>query len=100
MKLSKIVLLASFAPFLSTSFSMPLTAHAQGNTTLKLSQQPYSSEQEYDEYMRLGYTAEQSGNYTDAATFFRYALYAILNDQEATIAYWTQLLAYRTVHLG
>ena len=44
--------------------------------------------QEYDEYMRLGFAAQQAGNYTDAATFFRYALYAVPDDREATTAYW------------
>ena len=44
--------------------------------------------QEYNEYMRLGYAAQQEGDFVDAANFFRAALYAVPRDREATIAYW------------
>lgn len=48
----------------------------------------YSPQQEYDEYMRLGYAADQEGDYVEAANFFRAALYAVPRDREATVAYW------------
>lgn len=48
----------------------------------------YSPQQEYDEYMRLGYAADQEGDYAEAANFFRAALYAVPRDREATVAYW------------
>ena len=38
--------------------------------------------------MRLGYAAQQEGDFVDAANFFRAALYAVPRDREATIAYW------------
>ncbi|WP_121969349.1 tetratricopeptide repeat protein [Leptolyngbya sp. BC1307] len=69
----------------------PLTASAQTSPspTPEASTEIYATpEQEYDEYMRLGFAAQQAGNYADAATSFRYALYAVPNDREATIAYW------------
>ena len=48
----------------------------------------YQAVQEYNEYMRFGYAAQQDGDYVEAANFFRAALYAVPNDQEATVAYW------------
>lgn len=86
--LAKVALcsLASLYPIVFTGQTQ--IAQAQTSAQTNLVEQPYSPEKEYDEYMRLGYAAEQNGNYTDAATFFRYALYAVPNDQEATIAYW------------
>ncbi|MEN8445665.1 MAG: hypothetical protein ABG776_11705, partial [Cyanobacteria bacterium J06555_13] len=53
--------------------------------------EPYRPEQEYDEYMRLGFASHQSGEYADAANFFRYALYAVPRDREATVAYWNAI---------
>ena len=38
--------------------------------------------------MRLGFDAEQAGDYAAAATYFRYALFAVPQDREATTAYW------------
>lgn len=38
--------------------------------------------------MRLGYAASQSGDFIEAASFFRAALYAVPEDREATLAYW------------
>lgn len=51
-------------------------------------EEPYVPEADYDEYMRLGFAAEQEGDFVIAANYFRYALFAIPNDQAATTAYW------------
>ncbi len=48
----------------------------------------YLLEADYDEYMRLGFAAEQEGDLVAAANYFRYALFAIPQDREATTAYW------------
>lgn len=42
----------------------------------------------YDEYMSLGYNAQQEGRYYEAAQYFRYALYFNPEDRAAVIAYW------------
>lgn len=63
-----------------TSIELPAAGEGTG--------EQYSPEMEYDQYMRLGFAAEQQGDYQTAAQYFRAALYAIPEDQEATIAYW------------
>ncbi|MEL6160176.1 MAG: hypothetical protein AAFQ40_12995 [Cyanobacteria bacterium J06623_5] len=50
--------------------------------------EPYLPETAYHEYMRLGFDAEQSGDYVSAANFFRYAVFAVPQDRAATTAYW------------
>ena len=50
----------------------------------------YSGETAYDRYMRLGYAAAKERNFTQAADYFRSALYERPNDRMATIAYWNQ----------
>jgi Flp pilus assembly protein TadD len=42
----------------------------------------------YDDYMSLGYNAEEEGRYYEATQYFRYALYLVPNDQAAITAYW------------
>ncbi len=81
--------LCSFLALTAAGIALtPTVVSAQPEATPLLLEEDYTPEQAYDEYMRLGYTAEQSGRYVDAATYFRYALYAVPNDREATIAYW------------
>ena len=48
----------------------------------------YRPEEEYDQFMRLGFDSFQAGDYADAANYFRAALYAVPQDREATTAYW------------
>jgi tetratricopeptide (TPR) repeat protein len=50
----------------------------------------YTSESAYDRYMRLGYAAAKERRFTQAADYFRSALYERPNDRMATIAYWNQ----------
>lgn len=81
-------LLLMFAlPSAHAQMAIDQTALAQTPAT-SASIEPYRPEQEYDEYMRLGFASYQSGEYADAANFFRYALYAVPRDREATVAYW------------
>ncbi|MFE4105125.1 tetratricopeptide repeat protein [Almyronema epifaneia] len=47
-----------------------------------------SDDANYDQYMRLGYAAQQRDDYQAAATYFRNALYFNPNDRAAIIAYW------------
>lgn len=70
--------------------SVPVVAKAQTVVMPDASNidEPYIPERAYDEYMRLGFAAEQEGNYVLAANYFRYALFAIPQDREATTAYW------------
>lgn len=42
----------------------------------------------YDDYMSLGYNAQQEERYYEAAQYFRYALYENPNDRAAVVAYW------------
>lgn len=60
--------------------------HAQTNPAQPTTE--LTPQQEYNEFMRLGYAAQQEGDFVDAANFFRAALYAVPRDREATIAYW------------
>ena len=87
-QLATVGLLATLSTTLFDGFS--LTAKAQTSTTPATSadETPYLPESAYDEYMRLGFDAEQAGDYAAAATYFRYALFAIPQDREATTAYW------------
>lgn len=55
-----------------------------------------SSESAYDRYMRLGYAAAKERDFTQAAEYFRSALYERPNDRMATIAYWNQKHALLT----
>ncbi len=61
---------------------------AQAQTSPAVPTTELTPQQEYNEYMRLGYAAQQEGDFMDAANFFRSALYAVPRDREATIAYW------------
>lgn len=49
----------------------------------------------YDDYMSLGYNAQQEGRYYEAAQYFRYALYLNPEDRAAVIAYWNARDALR-----
>ncbi|MBE9099819.1 hypothetical protein [Vacuolonema iberomarrocanum] len=42
----------------------------------------------YNDYMSLGYNAEQEGRYYEATQYFRYALYLNPQDRAAITAYW------------
>ncbi len=98
---AKLASLLVTVPVLSTALALLVaqpTVQAQ-STNPDTAAEPYVPEQDYDEYMRLGYAAEQNGNYIDAATYFRYALYAVPNDREATIAYWNVYNALQDVEL-
>ena len=66
--------------------SQPSAVRAQANTATEA--QSSAPVQEYNEYMRLGYAAAQTGDFAEAASFFRAALYAVPEDREATLAYW------------
>ncbi|MEL6553755.1 MAG: hypothetical protein AAFQ63_09895 [Cyanobacteria bacterium J06621_11] len=70
--------------------SVPAVVQAQTVVTPNPSNidEPYIPETAYDEYMRLGFAAEQEENYVLAANYFRYALFAIPQDREAITAYW------------
>ena len=76
---------------LAGGIQVPVVASVKADVVLAQAQtitEPYIPESAYDQYMRLGFEAEQDGDYITAANYFRYALLAIPNDQEATIAYW------------
>ncbi len=60
----------------------------------------YSGESSYDRYMRLGYAAAKERNFTQAADYFRSALYERPNDRMATIAYWNQKHALNSSSTG
>ena len=66
--------------------SQPSAVRAQANTVTEA--ESVTPVQEYNEYMRLGYAAAQEGDFVEAASFFRAALYAVPEDREATLAYW------------
>lgn len=87
------------ALLLSAGVAHPNIAQAQTSTALPAAGagagEQYTPEMEYDRYMRLGYAAEQRGDYQTAAQYFRSALYAIPRDQEATIAYWNAQNAFQ-----
>ncbi len=55
----------------------------------------YPGELPYDRYMRLGYAAEQRGDYQAAIRHFRSALYERPQDRQATNAYWNAKDAYQ-----
>jgi tetratricopeptide (TPR) repeat protein len=42
----------------------------------------------YDDYMSLGYNAQQEGRYAEAVQYFRNALYLNPDDRSAVVAYW------------
>jgi tetratricopeptide (TPR) repeat protein len=42
----------------------------------------------YDDYMSLGYNAQQEGRYSEAVQYFRNALYLNPDDRSAVVAYW------------
>ena len=60
----------------------------------------YTSESAYDRYMRLGYAAAKERRFTQAADYFRSALYERPNDRMATIAYWNQKHALNSITSG
>ncbi|MEL6603845.1 MAG: hypothetical protein AAFP20_11535 [Cyanobacteria bacterium J06614_10] len=83
----------SLATVVSVSLSSFMATAAKAEPPANLSatgatEEPYLPETAYDEYMRLGFDAQQSGDYVSAANYFRYALFAIPQDREATTAYW------------
>lgn len=77
---------------LSVSSALALTLVGPASAQEQPSPTPQTTElspqQEYNEYMRLGYAAQQAGDFEEAASFFRAALYAVPQDREATVAYW------------
>ena len=73
------------AALLSTA-ALPSWAQVSNSSTV--AESTYQPIQEYNEYMRLGYAAQQEEDFAEAASFFRAALYAVPDDQEATTAYW------------
>ncbi|NEP18048.1 MAG: hypothetical protein F6J97_14270 [Leptolyngbya sp. SIO4C1] len=89
--------LLKVVPAVLLLFALPPVA-AEAQTTLpsttdsaaseELSDEPYVPETEYDEYMRLGFDAQQREDYRSAAAYFRAALYANPGDREAITAYW------------
>ncbi|MEO0708058.1 MAG: hypothetical protein AAF050_20670 [Cyanobacteria bacterium J06649_5] len=89
---SALVLSAIAAPSAAQNQTTPTqtapTQTAPNQTTTAPAASTYLPVQEYDEYMRLGYAAQQEEDFAEAANFFRAALYAVPNDREATIAYW------------
>ncbi|MEO0457357.1 MAG: hypothetical protein AAF152_12370 [Cyanobacteria bacterium P01_A01_bin.114] len=89
MNLIKKLAMAGLVPALTlTVVSTSPVAKAQTSADTGAVAEPYSPEREYDEYMRLGFAAQQAGDYAIAANYFRYALYAVPNDREAITAYW------------
>jgi tetratricopeptide (TPR) repeat protein len=42
----------------------------------------------YDDFMSLGYNAQQEGRYSEAVQYFRSALYLNPDDRSAVVAYW------------
>lgn len=75
-----------------SSYAEPAQANPGDSNDLSsptaVNEEIYILESDYDEYMRLGFEAQQDGDYAIAANYFRYALFAVPNDQEATTAYW------------
>ncbi|MEB3312449.1 MAG: tetratricopeptide repeat protein [Snowella sp.] len=53
----------------------------------------YPLESPYNRYLRLGYLAQQQGNYQAAANYFRSALTENPRDRYATLAYWNAMNA-------
>ncbi|MEB3308664.1 MAG: tetratricopeptide repeat protein [Snowella sp.] len=51
----------------------------------------YPLESPYNRYLRLGYAAQQRGDYQTAANYFRSALAENPRDRYATIAYWNAM---------
>lgn len=84
MKLSPLLFAAIAAGGLS------LTTHVQAQTTSPdvMSPNAVDNTLTYDDYMRLGYDAQQAGQYYEAAQYFRNALYLNPRDRAATVAYW------------
>lgn len=66
----------------------PAIAQAQPEATVTSPQNAQSTSLTYDDYMSLGYNAQQEGRYYEAAQYFRYALYFNPDDRSAVIAYW------------
>ncbi|MEM8809203.1 MAG: hypothetical protein AAGF01_24545 [Cyanobacteria bacterium P01_G01_bin.38] len=86
--IKKIAAFGLLPVFSLATVSVAKIAQAQTPAETQAAAEPYIPEREYDEYMRLGFAAQQAGDYAIAANYFRYALYAIPNDREATTAYW------------
>ncbi len=87
-RLATVGLLAVLSTTMLGSLSLTAKAQTDAVPTTSADEVPYLPESAYDEYMRLGFDAEQAGDYAAAATYFRYALFAIPQDREATTAYW------------
>lgn len=64
------------------------TVQAQQQTTPPAQADAPADSLGYDEYMSLGYNAQQEGRYYEASQYYRYALYENPNDRAAVIAYW------------
>ena len=87
--LKSLIKLGAIATLSLTITNVPEGVRAQDKPSeASSSSDVYSPESEYDQYMRLGYAAQQQQDYRNAATYFRYALYYTPGDREATIAYW------------
>ena len=83
--------LASAALLLSGAPKAAIAQSGQTTANPDAIGEPYRPEQEYDEFMRLGFAAAQAGDHTDAANYFRAALYVVPQDREATTAYWNAI---------
>ncbi len=86
-KLAALGLAALSLTFASQSALAQMPPDSTSPTTTQTTE-TYTPQQEYSEYMRLGYAASQEGDFAEAANFFRAALYAVPRDREATVAYW------------
>ncbi|WP_346290061.1 tetratricopeptide repeat protein [Sphaerothrix gracilis] len=68
----------------SAALAAPNTAATSGSKQTA----DLTGDENYDQYMRLGYAAQQREDYAAAATYFRNALHFNPNDRAAVIAYW------------
>jgi len=64
------------------------SAQAQRSPAGNIPENPQSESLNYDDYMRLGYDAQQENRHYEAAQYFRYALYFNPDDRAAVVAYW------------
>ncbi|RZM78723.1 tetratricopeptide repeat protein [Leptolyngbya iicbica] len=77
-------------------FGIAILSHLTGFAAAQAQESPAADPLEtaqaevltYDDYMSLGYNAQQEGRYGEAAQFFRYALYLNPDDRSAVVAYW------------
>lgn len=71
--------------FLVGSLGIPTVAQAQTSPAIAEEAPRLLT---YDDYMSLGYNAQQEGRYLEAVQYFRSALYLNPEDRSAVIAYW------------